>query len=491
MSVTLIQQPQEFHPAYNQSYFVINSTNKTQLGFRYVVGVFVGSTKIAEYKLRPVPATLYGEVDVAKVLQSQLDKDFRLLSTYNATRHFVNYRLQIDEEYFVNHPFTSALAASGSLLAPWPNFLNPTINPGGIVRAQLTSATEPPFSIGDLVNIQQDTVVNAAIEGIHTVLDKFFLGGVWYLVLDLPWSVTGASGTITTTGVIGYANGLKARFTGITSNTKTAWRGAFGFTSFPSYNAPDYLIDGVTKKLLTTLPNGVRISRNTVTKFACRKPSAARYAVFNFEGDLYRFQIASGTVVQFDGLPTNANIEQWYDGANWVTNPDNIDELVAQYASYELTLRTSALTVMSETYVISLYSECDFYDKYDITFLDRLGSWITIPFYKADAISTSVERQELRRKLPTTYTPLDYGMDSFHVEENLTYTVNSGQLSQTEYFYMRELLSTPKAFVSINGAPQQAINITSSNLDLLRSRTNKQRNLAIQFTMATQDEING
>jgi hypothetical protein len=213
--------------------------------------------------------------------------------------------------------------------------------------------------------------------------------------------------------------------------------------------------------------------------------------VFNFEGDLYRFQIASGTVVQFDGLPTNANIEQWYDGANWVTNPDDIDQIVSQYNSYELTLRTSALTVMSETKVVMLYSECDFFDKYDITFLDRLGSWITVPFYKADAISTTVERQELRRKLPTVYTPLDYGLDSFHLEENLVYTVNSGQLSQNEYYYMRELLSTPKAFVSINGAPQQAINITSSNLDLLRSRTNKQRNLAIQFSMATQDEING
>jgi hypothetical protein len=399
--------------------------------------------------------------------------------------------MQIDEEYFVNHPFSLAIIAGGSGLFAWANFSNPLVNPGGIVRTQLTSATEPPFSAGDLINVQQDTVVNAAIEGIHTVLDKYLSSGVWYLVLDLPWSATGFTGIITTEGDIGYANGLKARFEGITTDLKTAWRGAFGFTSFPSYNAADYLIDGATKKLLTTIPDGVRISRNTMTKFACRKPSAARYAVFNFEGDLYRFQIASGTVVQFDGLPTNANIEQWYDGANWVTNPDDIDQIVSQYTSYELTLRTSALTVMSETYVISLYSECDFYDKYDITFLDRLGSWITIPFYKADAISTSVERQELRRKLPTTYTPLDYGMDSFHVEENLTYTVNSGQLSQTEYFYMRELLSTPKAFVSINGSPQQAIRITSSNIDLLRSRTNKQRNLAIQFSMATQDEING
>jgi hypothetical protein len=488
MSISLIQQPQVFHPAYNQSYFVIDSTNKTELGFRYVVGVYVGSTKIAEYKLRPVPTTLYGEVDIAKVLQSQLSKDFQLLDTYNATGHFVNYTLQIDEEYFVDHPFSLALAASAGFLFGWPNFSNPTINPDGGVKTQLTSATEPPFSAGDLINVQQDTVVNAAIEGIHTVLDKYLSIGVWYLVIDLPWV---GGGGVTTEGDIGYANGLKARFEGITTDLKTAWRGAFGFTSFPSFTASDYLIDGTTKKLLTTLPNGVRISRNTMTKFACRKPSAARYAVFNFEGDLYRFQIASGTVVQFDGLPTNANIEQWYDGANWVTNPDDIDQIVSQYTGYELTLRTSALTVMSETRVITLYSECDFFDKYDITFMDRLGSYITIPFYKADSISANVDRSELNRKLPNDYSLLDAGMDSYHVEETLSYTVNSGQLSQTEYYYMRELLSTPQAFVSINGAPQQRIVITSSNFDLLRQRTSKQRNLAIQFRMSTQDEING
>ena len=488
MAVTLISSPEVFHPAYNQSYFVFDSDDSAENGFRYIVDVYVGSTKIATYKIRPLPNTLYGEVDIAKVVQSLLSKDFQLLDTYNATGHFVNYRLQIDEEYFVSHPFSSALAASAGGLFGWPNFGNPTINPDGGVKTQLTSGTEPPFSAGDLINVQQDTVVNAAIEGIHTVLDKYLSLGVWYLVIDLPWV---GGGIITTAGDITYANGLKTRFTGLTTSPFTAFRGAFGFASFPNYVAADYLIDGATKKLLTTLPNGVRISRNTMTKFACRKPTADRYAVFNFEGDLYRFQIASGTVVQFDGLPTNANIEDWYDGANWVTNPDDIDQIVSQYTSYEVTLRTSALTVMSETRVITLYSECDFFDKYDITFMDRLGSYITIPFYKADSISASVERAEINRKLPNDYTLLDAGIDSYHVEETLSYTVNSGQLSQIEYYYMRELLSTPQAFVSINGAPQQRIVITSSNFDLLRQRTSKQRNLAIQFKMSTQDEING
>ena len=488
MAVTLISSPEVFHPAYNQSYFVFDSDVSNENGFRYVVDVIVSSAVVATYKIRPLPNTLYGEVDIAKVVQSLLSKDFQLADTYNATGHFVNYRLRIDEEYFVNHPFDLALAASGGMLFTWPNFGNLTINPDGGVKTQLTSATLPPFAIGDVINVQQDVVLNSAIEGVHTVLDIYLASGVYYIVLDLPWV---GGGIIAMEGFLTYANGLKARFTGLTTSQFTAFRGAFGFASFPNYLAADYLIDGTTKKLLTTLPDGVRISRNTMTKFACRKPSAARYAVFNLEGDLYRFQIASGTVVNFDAIPTNANIEDWWNGTAWVANPDNIDAALALLPSYELTLRTSALTIMSQTRVITLYSECDFFDKYDITFMDRLGSYITIPFYKADSISASVERSELNRKLPNNYSLLDAGMDSYHIEETLSYTVNSGQLSQTEYYYMRELLSTPQAFVSINGAPQQRIVITSSNFDLLRQRTSKQRNLAIQFKMSTQDEING
>jgi hypothetical protein len=490
MAVTLISSPEVFHPAYNQSYFVFDSDDSAENGFRYVVDVIVSSAVVATYKIRPLPNTLYGEVDIAKVVQSLLSKDFQLADTYNATGHFVNYRLQIDEEYFVNHPLDGFYAASGSLPFAWPNFSNLSINPDGGAKVQIGTTSLPPFVAGDLINVQQNVILNSAIEGVHTVLDVWTGGGgIWFIVIDLPW--VGGANITTAAGDITYANGLKARFTGLTTSPFTAFRGAFGFASFPNYLAADYLIDGATKKLLTTLPDGVRISRNTMTKFACRKPSAARYAVFNLEGDLYRFQIASGTVVNFDAIPTNANIEDWWDGAAWVANTDDIDAALALLPSYELTLRTSALTIMSQARVITLYSECDFFDKYDITFMDRLGSYITIPFYKADSISASVERSELNRKLPNDYSLLDAGMDSYHIEETLSYTVNSGQLSQTEYYYMRELLSTPQAFVSINGAPQQRIVITSSNFDLLRQRTSKQRNLAIQFRMSTQDEING
>lgn len=212
-------------------------------------------------------------------------------------------------------------------------------------------------------------------------------------------------------------------------------------------------------------------------------------AQFTIGSTKYRYTITSGVVVNFEALPTADNIEEVFVSGSWIPFTGSID--LTNVTTYQLQITTQDGVPLSRVYNIQLYSECDVFEKYDVVFLDRLGSWISIAMNKADYLSTNVERAEIRRKQPVNYTPKDAGLESFHVEENLVYTLNSGQLSETEYFFLRELISTPKAYVSINGGELQAINILNNNLELLKQRTAKQRNLSIQFSMATQDEING
>lgn len=192
--------------------------------------------------------------------------------------------------------------------------------------------------------------------------------------------------------------------------------------------------------------------------------------------------------MNFEALPTTANIQETFT-TDWVAFTGTID--LSSVKEYTLQITNDLGLPISKPYQIKLYSECDVHETYDITFLDRLGSWVTVSFNKATYLNTNVTRSEIRRKQPVNYTTLDAGLESFHNEEELIYTVNSGQLSESEYFYLRELVSTPKAFVSVNGSPLQAIVILNNNLELLKQRTAKQRNLSIQFKMATQDEING
>jgi hypothetical protein len=89
------------------------------------------------------------------------------------------------------------------------------------------------------------------------------------------------------------------------------------------------------------------------------------------------------------------------------------------------------------------------------------------------------------------YNQLERGLESYHTEENIEFTVNTGILNEVESQYMRELVSSPYVFVSINGADYEAINITSTSIPLHKKRTQRDRKVSLTFIKSVQDSING
>lgn len=494
MAITIIAQPQDLTPAYNPMYFYVDSTSKTQLGFRYIIEVTNVNTSevIGTYKLKPIPTTLYGEVDISGLIQSELKTDFKQMTHNIASNHLVSYRLQIDEEYFVSLAFLG-YGFAGAI--NWANYLNPSINPNGFSRTFIASTTLPTYLPGDVVLINQTSVAfRPELQGVHTVLDVFLSGGFYFIVLDLLWIGSG----VNSTGNVSYADGQKTIVSGIMSGIYSGFKGAFKFLDFKNYDHLNYITDGVTKKLLTTIPNGVRISRNKPTYFSFYNDDAAAiWTVFNVAGVLYRFSntIVNEQIGMFDALPSGGNIDQVFTGGSWVPYISGLD--LSTVESYTIQLKTTSNVVRSEIKTINLYSECDDHTTYDICFLDRLGSWITVPFYKGSYMGQDVQRDKIRTKYGGYdegfwfYNAENTGVKSYNVEENITYTVNTGILSEVESQYMRELLSTPQAYVSINKGEFQAIDIVTANMPLHLKRTQRDRKINLVFTMSVQDEING
>jgi len=99
MAQTTIASPQTFSPAYNPLKFIIDSTNKSLAGFRYIFDVYAAgtATKIAEYKVLPTYGTGYGEEDLSKLLQNQVswDLDTELTSNYGAPNSFYAYDVKV------------------------------------------------------------------------------------------------------------------------------------------------------------------------------------------------------------------------------------------------------------------------------------------------------------------------------------------------------------------------------------------------------------
>jgi len=147
MAITTIANPQGVTPAFNPMYFYFDSTSKTEQGFKYLVTVTNQTTSeiIGTYKLKPIPTSLYGEVDISKLVQTQLYNDFQELTSYIPAGHQLTYKLNIKETYFISAPFTSYSSANN---ITWPNFSNVNYNPSGYGRTRIAFSTLPPYSIG-------------------------------------------------------------------------------------------------------------------------------------------------------------------------------------------------------------------------------------------------------------------------------------------------------------------------------------------------------
>jgi hypothetical protein len=279
----------------------------------------------------------------------------------------------------------------------------------------------------------------------------YLSGGVWYVVLELLWIGSGG----TSAGITTFADGKKTLVTGIETSVVQAFKGAFRFMQFNAFNPFEYINDTSNKKFLTTLPEGVRVSAQRPTWLQVyTNDDIDYYLVWTIDGVQYRYQIQA----QEDGIsivnitPDEFLFEQVLVDGVWETW-SGFFTLTAD--SYTIQLQDVDGVPKSELRTVSVYQECDFHDTYNVCFFDRLGSWITVPFNKAAYMTQQIERETTRKKYGRYsggkwgYDTFERGEEVYNIEEGIVYNVNSGQLSQIESQYYRELISTAQAFVSI------------------------------------------
>lgn len=485
MSISIIGQPQNLSPAYNPNYWYFDSTDKTEKAYRYIVEVYEQGTNrlIGTYKLRPRPTDLYGEVDLSKLLSSEFEKDFQTDTIYHADKHDLNYYLEVNEEYIVEVD-SAGIGFAGAI--NWPDFSDPSVNPNGSSRTAALFSSNPIFEAGDIINIAQNNVIYPQYEGVHTVLDKFFANSFWHVVLDIPWVGTGSNSP----SLVTYADGQKTIIVGVQSGNKTVVKSAFPFNKFINYSGGSYTANSSNKNFLSLMPESVRISRK-IQSWICAFTENTSRLYYDIDGTLYRtsFNTDEG-LMRYGVLPLDIN--EYFDGTNWLpfTGTLNIDNI----ESYKIAVFGAVQHTKWKT--VTLYSECDLYDTFDLTFLDMLGNYITIPFYKGYYVNQNVSRETYRKKYGDlsgevfAYSLDDQGTKVYHTEEDLIYNINTGQLSVSESEYLSQIIKTGSAFISINGEDFRAIIIQNSNNEIYNKRTTRERKLSIDFKFAVNDKTN-
>ena len=499
MAMTIIAEPQDFTPAYNECKFIVDSTNKNLDGFRYIFEVFESGTanRIGYYKALPTYGTGYGEQDLSKLLSNMVSYDFNptITTFYDAANSYYKYDVKIGEEYIFTLSYTASLSDDSG-------------------NVEITPTAAHPFAVGDQLNITQADlgVANPGVEGLHTVIA---INGTTSFTINALWSeVTDA----TINGSIKYADNRKdINLNEISTLDKVVFNGALSWLDFPYYDANDYRLNGVTKQWLTDQPFTFTCTLGQDLWLNLRDDGAQtneRVYFTNDDGAVFYKSIAGSQTIKGVAVgPNNYGTLTLVSGSGPLVKQDT--------KWYDITYYDGAIpAAQSVTYRINIDTRVLISESH-ILFLDRMGSWSSFAFQLKSYEKGTIKRDTYNKDVPGyvtssqwKYKSYEQGQVNFNTQVVKTYDLNTNWMSEAESDYFQQLLTSPQTYVKnvvyrittdllnlydesgcIIHVPESteyvSCNVLNTSFDVYKERNKHLIKQSIQVRLSNNDIING
>lgn len=497
--ITRIAKPDILTPAYNQMRFIYDSTNKNKDGFKYIFTVYNVTTtsEIGQFKVLPDFPNGYGNIDIARIVQSYLSNSFdsALPNVGLANDSYLKYYVEIGEEYIESYNYT----------------LNLT-NSSGNVRINFTS----PFTVGDQIFIDQADggSANPNLQGYFTVLSY----GSGYIVVNSAWDdITNDN----INGTVRYANNQKTVVTDeITESDMVAFNGAMSFGGFTTYSSVDYLANqfnlnfynrviadgGVFEAIecLNTL-NGVNIIdflTNQPKDGFCITPTQDLYFSLannyitdgfilftNSNGDELAYALTKDYVINMVNVGANADPKIVISGTEGIVK-DDTDWYTFQFMDSELNI------AYSDLYNVCIDRRCKKND-YEILFMDRIGSFSSFAFQLASYEKGSVTRDTYNRDIVGAvtdgkwgYDSTDYGYTNINTKVEKTLELNTNWMSEQMAQYFEELITSPVTYLKV-GIEYFACLVQENAFEVFKQKNKNLIKQKITVKFANNNAING
>lgn len=463
MAITTINSPNQINSAYNPNQWIVNSSNKSQLGFRYVINVYNATSNvlIKKFTTLPRPNDGYGEFDLSKLLQDYLDSNFTQDYTnqlsFNASDFYFDYKIKFGEEYIVNWSYTDT---------EWISY----------EETKCVSTTTPPFVPGDtVVVIPTNTNIRPTFQGLYNVINVDTINK--WVSFNTPWLSTGLN-----PGTIRFADNRKTEFldTSFTSTYRVI-KSVLPFNIWKKgYVKTNYFTYSTTNKLLTNFKNGyfINSSQDLFIPFTYN----SNYKV-NFETnneDIYSEQITSGfkfvNITPKFELPTSEEYLfttdlKWYDV--WFTS-----------------ITDEPLTEKLRIYI---NTNCPI-DDISILFEDRMGSLTSFAFGAMNTKNVNVTKEVYNKPININNNIYDSsntaGIKTSSINYDETITLRTKTiLNREQDQYFEELITTGNAWIKINGEYQR-VNILTNGINVLNTKQSRLRRREIQIQLANKNKIN-
>ena len=499
MAITIITQPDALTPAYNDIDWVIDSTNKNEPNFKYIIDIYdVASvpTLLKRYRVNPEPINKYGKVNLSQFLQSQVDFNLTQLYTNGAStasRSQFPYTLKFGEEYTTTWTYDGVLS-NNTLLNTFD----------GYVRLS-SSTTNHTYNIGDYIRIQQADggTLYPILEGIFVIVE---IPNTQNIVINLLYNLLSNTTPLPTvingdTSKIGSINQFPDL---LTASGFCVFNGVYSIPNYLTFNDTDYRTNAAStaKRFLTSRPNDFAMYRNQEL-----------YTMFNFYHSAansivskVRYSNSNGDVIDSASISVGqgATLKPWlrlfkngpgnHNGTSAVTGTLPLIKPDTEW--YEYWLVDSSNNQLTQKQRINLLDECQI-NKTELLFLDRLGSWSSFMFNLIQYENITSNKQTFNKSLDydltgAVQTPYLYGGDvTYNSTMNRTYTLNSSWLTEDDNRYMEELITSPMVLMRFtNGQEYVPVNILTNTFELNKERNTKLIRKEITVKTAWNEKIN-
>ena len=509
MAIIINKQPSsDFNPVYNDIVYQVESSNKNNLGFRYIAQIKdLSDNLLFEKTVIPELGTGVGNIHLDRELSDFVDFYFSpsiVNAVGSANPTHINYKVEFGEEYFENWEWEDFFFVPNTFVSTLDYNPDNLINATSLV-VKKTTGSEPPFAIGDkiFVTLNSGTQDRPQIQGVQEVLfvDEQTNGGIQYyrVILNLGWVGSGTS----TGGSARYADNRKSRF--LAENTEldneTAFNGVVGFAraGFNVWDSQEYRLANPFSKALTQLYDGYKVRENrplyinfrqtlsSIGEF--REPDKIRF--YNDSGEIYEFTIpVSGVRIRTINVGTSrTDFGTLMSGSGALIKPTTKE--------YSFEFLGEAGNIASKRYYITIDKSCPVSELVEIQYMDKLGSVLPWYFTLMNVETHSIKRSSYT-KLNGTFAAEKWenritrgGNEIYNSEFETEFILRTDFLNDRDAKYFHNVVESPVTFFYQEEGDQNVrCTIETNSVEVKKEKWFELKRYEIRVKLSNSQKIN-
>lgn len=483
MAIYIATQPQSLSPCYNPMIIAVTSSNQLLDSFQFVADIYVRGNQVTRMRI-PVNPEGYGVFDIHRHVQNHISYDFNPeWNGWNiATNSFATYSVEFSEEFRFQWNFYDNAFYGGNL-----SFIGPPT---------------PLFNVGDQIFIQQEeNATEPAYGGIATITAITVSGTYSQVVTNKPFITS----TPTEGGTMSLANfGLNLLSTTASTGTLYSWNGVNSFLDDINYDYTDYVPNtgAPYAEWLTNMPNYYEVGTGSRALFLAYKEADNEQKDLMIQTNLGTYRITSSLSAGVAANPQKRMTMVGVGPYELLTYTSSIigwtqSIINADTKTYSVWTRNQILEQDTEAKIFKIKDFCSKYEKIQLMFLDKKGSFLSYIFNKVSRHNKSMQRTDYQQHYgqyaPASqswkYNTWDRGKKSLDNQITETYTITSDWVNQITSDYLQELFESPEVYWVREDGTTVAINITINPIERKLVINDQIINYTLTFELSNKNNV--